>query len=407
MERQMTTISRQKAWQGPAVFSLGFRPFFLMAGIWAALAMVIWIFMLAGASPLPTAFDMFTWHAHEFVFGYGLAVISGFLLTEVPNWTGRLPVVGWPLAALAGAWLAGRIAIAVSLVLPAWVVAAVDLAPGLVLAVVIAREVLAGQNWRNLPVLGLFGLFLAANLLFHLEAARDGSASDEVGLRLGLAVILLLIALIGGRIVPSFTRNWLVQRGAPQLPVAFGRADGGVLALTALALAGFITLPDSLFTGALCVLAGAANLWRLARWQGVRTGAEPLLWVLHVGYLFLALGFLAVGAAVFGLVTRSGGMHLWLAGAIGLMTLAVMSRASLGHTGRNLHAGWALTACYLALILSVFARLAAAVLPAQGWVLDLAAIGWIASFAGFALLFLPVLILPRKGAKRASRAPAA
>ncbi len=407
MERQMTTISRQRTWQGPAVFSLGFRPFFLMAGIWAALAMAIWIFMLAGASPLPTAFDMFTWHAHEFVFGYGMAVISGFLLTAVPNWTGRLPVVGWPLAALAGAWLAGRIAIAVSLTLPALVVALVDLVPGVALAAVIAREVVAGQNWRNLPVLGLLCLFLAANLLFHVEAARDGSASDGVGLRLGLAVILLLIALIGGRIVPSFTRNWLVQRGSPQLPVAFCRADGVVLAMTALALAGFVGVPDSLATGLLCLLAGAANLWRLARWQGPRTVAEPLLWALHVGYGFLALGFLAVGAAAFGMVSRSGGMHLWLAGAIGLMTLAVMSRASLGHTGRDLHAGWALTACYLALILSVLARLAAAVLPAQGWLLDLAGLGWIAGFAGFALLFVPVLVHPRQGAKRVSRTPTA
>lgn len=397
-----TSAEQIRAWTGPAVLSFGFRPFFLLAGIWATVAMVLWIFMLVEREPLPMAFDPFAWHAHEFVFGYLSAVIAGFLLTAVPNWTGRLPIVGWPLAGLVALWCLGRAAVAIAGWLPWVIVLMADIAMTLVLGLVLAREILAGRNWRNLPVLGLLTLFVVANTVFHAEAAAGRAASDGYGLRLGLAAVLMLIALVGGRIIPSFTRNWLAARKAVRLPIPFGRPDGVVLGLTGVALAGFVLWPEAVMTAVLCMIAGVANLWRLSRWQGIQTRAEALLWVLHVAYAFLALGFLTVGAAGLGLLPQAGARHVWLAGAIGLMTLGVMSRASLGHAGRPLHAGKWLSAAYLALIAAAITRFAAGLMPGEAWMVHLSAALWIAGFGTFAVLYWPILTRPKLTAKRLS-----
>lgn len=396
-----TTTEQARRWQGPMILSHGFRPFFLLAGSWAAVAMVLWIAMLSGLLSLPTAFDPITWHAHEFVFGYLSAVISGFLLTAVPNWTGRLPVVGWPLAGLVGLWLAGRFAVGLSAFLPAWLVALIDLSEVLALGGFLAREIVAGKNWRNLGVLGLLSVFLVANAVFHAEATATG-----YGLRLGLGAGVMLMTLIGGRIIPSFTRNWLVQQRITALPAPAGRADLAVLGLTAVALLSFVARPEGWVAAALCALAGAAHLWRLSRWQGLRTGAEPLLWVLHLGYLFLALGFWSVAGAAAGWLPQTGSLHIWLAGAVGLMTLAVMTRASLGHTGRALHAGPALAAAYLALVVAVLARFTVGFLPGEMWLLHLAACGWILGFGSFAVIYAPILTGGRPARKAPSRHPA-
>ncbi|KGF66991.1 short-chain dehydrogenase, partial [Hoeflea sp. BAL378] len=327
-----------RAWQGPAILSFGFRPFFLLGAAWAALAMILWVMMLAGAAPLPTAFDPVAWHAHEFLFGYLGAVLAGFLLTAVPNWTGGLPVTGWPLAGLVALWLVGRIAVAVSALLPPYAALALDLALPVALAGFLLREILVGRNWRNLPVLLLLAVWMLANAGFHLQALGDGMPAYGAELRLGLSAAILLITLIGGRIVPSFTRNWLVQRKARQLPAVPGRVDKLVLAATVLALAAWVAAPEHPATAALCALAGLGHLYRLAGWQGRRTGAEPLVWVLHVAYAFVPLGFLAIAGAAVLPYPAAAAQHVWMAGGIGLMTLAVMSRASLGHAGRPLKA---------------------------------------------------------------------
>ncbi|MDR5654034.1 NnrS family protein [Ruixingdingia sedimenti] len=398
-----TSAELIRGWTGPAVLSFGFRPFFFMAGAWAVVAMLLWLPMLTGHLALPTGFDPVAWHAHEFVFGYTSAVIAGFLLTAVPNWTGRLPVVGWRLGGLAALWLAGRLAVAFGALLPSWLVLVADLAMMVALALFLGREIVAGKNWRNLPVLGLLLLFLLANAVFHAESWRGDVASDGFGLRFGLAAVLMLIGLIGGRIIPSFTRNWLAQRRATRLPVPFGRADGAVMALTGLALAGFVALPLHPLTAALCGLAGLAQLWRLSRWQGGQTGAEPLLWVLHLAYAFYALGFLSVAAAAVDWLPQAGARHVWLAGAIGLMTLAVMTRASLGHAGRPLHAGPWVAACYVALALAVVTRFASGLMPAEVWLLHLSAGFWLLAFGGFAVIYAPILLLPRAARKQAMR----
>lgn len=399
----MTTDTPRRKWTGPAVLSYGFRPFFLVSGIWAAFAMAYWLVLLAGAHPLPIAFDPMDWHVHAFVFGYLSAVFTGFLLTAVPNWTGRLPVMGWPLAGLVALWGLGRIATMVGAMWPTVLVAVADLALPLALITFLAREIVTGRNWRNLPVLALISIFALGNAIFHIEAAQ-GPAQDGYGLRIGLAATLMLIALIGGRIIPSFTRNFLAKRQADHLPTAFTLGDTLVLGLTGAALLAFVALPFSSLTAAFCIAAGLGNLWRLWRWQGHQTGGEPLVWVLHAAYVLLSLGFLTVGAAALDLLPHSGARHVWLAGAIGLMTLAVMTRASLGHAGLPLTASRPVTLLYLALIGATVARLAAGVWPGEIWLMHLSAALWMVAFGGFSTLYWPILTQPKRAPKAVSSA---
>ncbi|MCA8927647.1 MAG: NnrS family protein [Alphaproteobacteria bacterium] len=396
-----STADQMRAWRGPALLTFGFRPFFLGAALWAALAMVLWLGMLAGHVTLPTRFDPISWHAHEFLFGYLGAVMAGFLLTAVPNWTGRLPVVGWPLTVLVLLWLAGRGAVMVSGLLGPIPTAAIDLAFPVVLAGVIAREIVRGRNWRNLAVLALFAVFVAGNAVFHAEAAADRFAAQGFGMRIGIAGAVLMIAFIGGRIVPSFTRNWLVRREAGRLPAPPMRGyDKLALAGLALALVAWIAAPESVPAGVLLLAAGGLHALRLVRWSGDRTGAEPLVWVLHAAYAFVALGALALGVAALwpdGLAPAAA-LHLWMAGAIGLMTLAVMTRATLGHTGQALTAGAGTTLVYGLMIAAALVRLAAGLVPEAASDLYLASgLLWIGAFAGFALLYGPLLLRERQG----------
>jgi uncharacterized protein involved in response to NO len=393
----MTTSTEQmRAWAGPAILTYGFRPFFFGAGVWAALAMVLWVPMLSGDLTLPAAFDPVSWHAHEFLFGYLGAVIAGFLLTAVPNWTGRLPIVGWPLGGLFALWLIGRAAVAVSLYLPPLGVALAELALPLALAAVIGREIVVGKNWRNLIVLAMLGVLTVGNGVFHWEAARGGYAAGGYGLRIGLGAVIMMIAVIGGRIVPSFTRNWLAKRAPGRLPVPpMQRFDKAALMVLVLGLLAWIALPDHPATAILLLLAGGLHLVRLARWAGDRTLAEPLVAVLHLGYFFLPLGAVAIAAEILmpGSLGMAAAQHLWMGGAAGLMTLAVMTRATLGHTGQTLTAGPGTVGIFAALVGAVLARLGAGIWPDQAHLLHMVAgAGWIAAFGGFAVIYGPLLL---------------
>ncbi|MEK9283919.1 NnrS family protein [Bradyrhizobium sp. ISRA442] len=383
--------ARSRNSQGWPLFANSFRPFFLLAAIQAALSILVWLPMFYGEVSLTSAFAPRDWHVHEMLYGFLPAVITGFLFTAIPNWTGRLPIRGRSLGALVVVWLAGRVAMTLSAEL-GWAFAlAVDAA---FLALVVAaatREIIAGGNWRNLPVVMLVLMLLAGNVAFHLEAHVEGAA--DVSIRVGISVVVLLISLIGGRIIPSFTRNWLVKVNPGRLPVPFGRFDGAVIGCSALALIAWIVAPLSAVTGVAMMVVGSLHLVRLARWAGDRTSRERLLLILHVGYVFVPLGFLLHAAAAFGALPPSAGIHAWMAGAAGVMTLAVMTRASLGHTGQALTASWATQAIYVAIIIAAVARIAAAVWPAHGDVLlHVAACGWVAAFLGFAIAFGPLLL---------------
>ena len=397
-ETRSTTQEKRRAFQGPALFSYGFRPFFLGAALWAAFSGLVWIAYFEGGGPLAPAFDPVTWHAHEFLFGYLGAVVAGFLLTAVPNWTGRLPVMGWPLAGLTALWVAGRLAVSLGAMFPAGVVAAVDLAFPVSLAVFLAREILAGRNWKNLIVLATLLIFLAGNAVFHVEASQGLAAERGLGLRLGLAAGIMLVAVVGGRIVPSFTRNWLVKAGRTALPTppmqGFDR-----LALAALlaALALWSVAPDWMATGIMMLLAGTLHAVRLARWQLHQTLAEPLVWVLHLAFAFIPLGALTLGlgATIGSAELGVAGLHIWTIGALGLMPMAVMTRATLGHTGGALHAGPMTVALYLCVLVALILRLAAWV-AADPRVMIIASAGcWSVAFLGFAMVYGPRLLRPR------------
>jgi uncharacterized protein involved in response to NO len=388
----MTSSAAQiRNFRGPALFSYGFRPFFLFGAAWAAAAMAVWPAMLAGSLTLPTAFDPVRWHAHELIYGYVPAIVGGFLLTAVPNWTGRLPVVGMRLFALFALWAAGRAAVMFSAFIGAPVAAAVDLLFVAALGAAVAREIIAGRSTRNLKVLGVLAVLLAGNAVSHAELVF--SMPSGHGMRIGLAAILMLIMLIGGRIIPSFTRNWLVRQGPGRLPQPFDRIDRIALAVAGAALVLWTARPDAVVTAAAAIAAAAVQFWRLSRWAGERTGAEPLVLILHAGYSFVPAGFCLLGLSILrpDMLAASAAVHAWTAGAIGTMTLAVMTRASLGHTGRPLTATCAIQAIYVAVIFSAIGRLAAGFGTMRDPLLHLSAAAWILAFAGFASLFGPLL----------------
>ena len=383
-------IPRFRAHQGWPLLANGFRPFFLLGSVYAALAILVWLPAFYGEITLNSAFAPRDWHVHEMLYGYLPAVITGFLFTAIPNWTGRLPLQGTPLLVLVIVWLAGRFAVTFSAG-TGWLVAMlIDSSFLLLVAAAAAREILAGRNWRNLNVVVLVLLLLAGNVAFHLEAHFHGAA--DTGIRVGIAVVVLLISLIGGRIIPSFTRNWLVRENPGRLPAPFGRFDIIVVAIGALALMGWIVSPGSHLTGTTLAIAGVLHLVRLARWAGDRTWRERLLLILHIGYAFVPIGFLFNAASAFGLVAGSAGIHAWMAGAAGIMTLAVMSRATLGHTGQQLTASATTQAIYAAIIVAALSRICAVLEPDHSeLLLHVAAFAWAAAFFGFAISFGPLL----------------
>jgi uncharacterized protein involved in response to NO len=374
----------------PPILHYGFRPFFFLAALHAGLAIPVWLGAYLGGFDIGGPFGGMHWHAHEMLFGYLAAVVAGFILTAIPNWTGRLPLSGVPLAVLVGLWLAGRVACMASP--DPWVAMAVDLTFPATLALAIWREVLAGRNWKNAPVAAMITLFGVANAADHL--ANAGMLDHDVGQRLALAVAGMLIALIGGRIVPSFTRNWLVKEGSTALPAPFGRLDKAALAATAAAMVGWVMMPGSIVVGALLFAAGALLAVRLFRWRGASTVREPILLVLHVGYGWLAAAIALVGLAVMlpDSVSHSSALHALTAGAVGTMTLAVMTRASLGHTGRAIVADRFVVAMYAMVSAGAVLRVVAPL--TGGWYAHVLACGgalWAGAFLLFAVRYAPIL----------------
>lgn len=375
------------------VFDQGFRPFFLLAGLWGGLTVPLWLASYGGIVEIASVYGDRNWHAHELLFGYAATAVAGFLLTAIPNWTGRLPVRGWPLAALAGIWVAGRIAILSAEMIGLVAAAIIDLAFLGALIAIALREIIRGRNWRNLVVIGFVTLLFMANTLFHVSVA--GGSEPDLALRMAIATLIMLIVLIGGRIVPSFTRNWLAKQGG-KLPASFGRIDRIAMTASALAIIAWVTMPSAVSTAVLAAVASLALMFRLARWRGWTTFREPLLLVLHLGYLFVPLGFLAIAAGPWTSVPLGSVVHLWTVGAIGTMTLAVMTRASLGHTGRMLTASSVTTALYAAMIGAALLRALAPVTPVHAELLLVSAAAWSAALLGFAIAFWPVLTGPRR-----------
>jgi uncharacterized protein involved in response to NO len=395
---RMLALRRTRTAASPAFLRGGFRPFFLGAAVWAAAAPVLWLAALAGETALPSLFEPLAWHRHEMLFGFVGAAIAGFLLTAIPNWTGRLPIAGPPLAGLFGLWVAARLAVLFSAQAGALAAALLDVGFYVLLAALAGREVLAAKN-RNLPIVGLLLLFAAATAADHLAAAGF-LADPDIAARAAIALVVLMISLIGGRIIPSFTRNWLArQKVAGRLPTQPDRFDAAIVAVTALALLGWLAAPDAVATPALLLAAGVAQAARLARWRGLRTLPDPLVFILHVGYSWVPLGLLLLGSGSLGAaVPRSAAIHALTAGAMGTMILAVMTRATLGHTGRDLKAGAGTAALYGLVTLGAILRVAAPL----GFIdyslgMKASAAAWAGAFLLFLAVYGPFLLRPRVG----------
>ncbi|MGB1006761.1 MAG: NnrS family protein, partial [Thalassobaculaceae bacterium] len=360
----------------------GLRPFFLAAALFAAAAVPLWTLgAWRSESLLDLGFDL-VWHSHEMLFGFTGAVITGFTLTAVPNWTGRPALTGGLLALLAGLWLVTRLAAPGLLATGAWSGLLLALFP-LVLAGHTAREIVAGKTWRNLPIAGLIALLAGADLWFLATHASAGDSAPAA--RLGLAALIALITVIGGRIVPAFTANWLAARQIPTARLGPG-VDRVALALTGAALAAWVGWPDAVLTGYLALGAGLVNALRWARWRGWRCLAEPLIFGLHLGYLWLAVGWGLTAAAILWVPSVTHGMaqHAFTAGTIGHMTLVVMSRAVLGHNGLPLEAGRLLSAAVAAVFIGALLRVTGNFAgPVSGPVLMIAAGLWSLAFLLF------------------------
>jgi uncharacterized protein involved in response to NO len=391
----MATMQKLRAYQGPALFSYGFRPFFLFGAIYAGAMVPLWLAVFAGDISLPTAFAPRDWHVHEMLFGYVAAVIAGFLLTAVPNWTGRLPIQGMPLAILFAAWLAGRWAVTFSVLIGWQLALMLDAAFLLLLAAAAAREIIAGRKWNNLMVVGVVSMLAVTNVAFHVEAHLGGLA--EYSTRVGIGLVVTLVCVIGGRIVPSFTRNWLARREPGRLPIPFNRFDAITIAAGVGAMIAWVITPSGRFAAAALGFAGLLHLVRLVRWAGYRTLSDRLVLILHVAYAFVPAGFLLAALAAVDLVAPSAGIHAWTGGAIGSMTIAVMTRASLGHTGQALSASLATQFVYASIVVAALARVCAALEPAHSVpLLIVAGVAWAAAFLGFALVYAPLLCGTRK-----------
>lgn len=385
--------------QRTALWSAGFRPFFLAAGLWAPPALALWVFLFATGGTLPSRLDPLTWHIHAMLFGFVPAAVAGFLLTAIPSWTGRRPVQGGRLALLVILWLLGRVAGLVSAFLPLWLAAAIDLAFPFVLSALAAREIVAARSWRNVMIPFPVALLGIADLLMFLELAGAGVPAG-LWWRLALAVVIVLVSVIGGRIIPAFTRSWLMRRGARSFPADHAPADRAALATLHLGLMGWAFFPLSQAVGVVLVAAAALNLWRLGRWRGWMTASEPLLAILHLGYAWVACGAGLLGASLLSdAIPEAAAVHALTAGAIGTMVLGVMTRVARGHTGRPLEADRITSLIYAAITLAGVTRVAAAfTTPVSMTLLYASAAFWLAGFLLFIAAYGPMLILERREA---------
>ena len=395
--------STRTVWHFPTFLTAGFRFYFLAAGVFSVLAMLAWTIWLgvhaAGGAfvSVPMSMAPHLWHAHEMVYGYTVAVMAGFFITAVPNWTGSKEA-GAVFVTVSGLiWMLGRCAVWFSGALDPVLVAVVDLAFVPILATSILGRLAKKAQLRNAVFLFLLAALFTGNLLMHLEwmGWTDGTAAR--GVRLGLFLSAAMIVIIGGRVVPAFTRNALNRiEYAGSLPVShtwFDRA-GILLALLA-AVSSAAPVPETIF-GLICLGAGAVNMARLSGWKGWATLNNPILWILHIAFLLLTLGYIVYGfSLLFGNFSETAALHLLAVGAVGGMTLAMMTRASLGHSGRPLTASLPIVLAYLAVIAAAFLRTFGTQFLDYFPVMIASGLLWMTAFGLFTWVFFSILTKPR------------
>lgn len=388
------TPGLSKAW---ALFRLGFRPFFLFGATFSVAALGYFILWMSGAVTYwPGAWDALVWHRHEMLFGYAGAIIAGFLLTAVPNWTGHPTARGRSLMVLVAIWVSGRVAVFFSAMLPPLLVAALDVSFFIACAMTITPALVKSKNYRNyFFILLLFGLS-SANALTHTYT-EESTELATIGLSLALSIIILIMLVIGGRVIPFFTERPL-GISIPRYP----RIEKLAIGSTILGLLAEATQLSPSLAGALLLASAALNGWRLFTWQSFKTIRVPLLWVLHLGFGWIIVGLAMRGAAMLGAnVPSLVATHAFTAGGIGVLTLGMMARVSLGHTGRPLVVGNAMTIAFAAINLAAFCRVFGIwLLPDQMMrFLEVSSALWLLAFTLFIVRYAPILVRPRLDGK--------
>lgn len=374
------------------LFALGFRIFFLLAGFAALALLILWQKMTTGIIA-PPYFSGTYWHAHEMLLGYTVAVIAGFLLTAVSNWTGKITLQGDGLVGLSLLWLYGRILPFYAGELPDGLIALVDLAFLPALMFVIARSLIRAKNYKNLVFVGLLGLLFLGNVMVHAQMLEFCANSAAKGIQVVMATIVLMILVIAGRVFPFFTEKGLKGVSVPRNSLADISAIGSAALLFTMSIfeiSGTFLALVALFTAGL-------NAWRLTNWFVFRIWFVPLLWVLYLGYGWLILGFIFTAFAAWELVLPSLALHAFTVGGIGVLTLGMMARVSLGHTGRTMKASNTIAVAFGLINVAVLFR---AVLPAVifSWsnvLIYFATLAWLAAFALFLFVYAPILTTKR------------
>jgi len=385
-----TVAATTRPW---AFVAKGFRPFFLLAALFATLGIPSWLLVLDGKLLPGRYLDPIYWHAHEMVFGFAVAVIAGFLLTAVGNWTGRETLVGLPLLALAGVWVAGRVAVTGQL-LPPWLTAATDLAFLPALMVVIARPLIATRNTRNLVMLAILGALFLANLVVHLDVLGVLPGWRRRGCLLGIDIVVLVILVIAGRTFPMFTRNATGVQAIRSSPVLDRLVLGAMAGLVVLD----VVVPELAVTAAWSAVVGVIAFARSWHWGARHTLRTPLLWILHAGYLWVSIGLVLRAVAAFtGAVSPQIASHALTVGAIGSLTLGMMVRVSLGHSGRILATSRPIIVAFVLLTVAAVVRVSAPVLGMERYRATVFVAGtlWTAAFALYLVVFVPILVSRR------------
>jgi uncharacterized protein involved in response to NO len=382
------------------ILSLAFRPFFLIAGVFAALWLPLWLLVWRGIIPLPSSLGPIGWHRHEMLFGYTMAVVAGFLLTAVWNWTGRPPsraAHGGGLLALVALWAVPRLGLPISALAPRWaewLLALLDVAFPLVLAATLLGALWPLRAWRNLGFAPMMALLATANGVAHLDALGVLGGAGALATTFALDAIVLLMVVMGGRVIPFFTGNALPEAGVRRVPAA----DRAAIALVAATLAADLLPVAPEVPGVLALLAAAANIWRMVSWSSLATRISPILWVLHLAYGWIAVGLALKGLAVFvPAVLPVLATHALTVGGIGGLTLGMMSRVSLGHSGRPILAAPPTVAAYALVNLAALVRVGMPLVAPGQYFASLVTSGalWSAAFALFVWVYWPILTRPR------------
>lgn len=371
------------------IFALGFRAFFALAGLAALVLIVFWNALFNGTLTAEHYFPDNYWHAHEMLLGYAVAVIAGFLLTAVKNWTGKPTVTGDPLASLCLLWLYGRILPFYAGELPDALIALVDFAFLPALAYQVGKPIIQAKQYRNLFFIGLILLLALGNGLIHAQMLGLQENTAATGIQLVVATVIILILLIAGRVFPFFT-----ERGIPgTLIIKNPMLDNLSVASAVIVFALQIVSISGTWLALAAIVAVVVNIARLSGWYVRRVIYVPLLWVLYAGYGWIVLGFMLTALSAYSIVLPSLALHAFTLGGIGVLTLGMMARVSLGHTGRALKASNAIVIAFALLnIAALFRVLLPIAMP--NWyetLIYVSTLSWLAAFSLFIFVYAPIL----------------